>query len=176
MAALFFPCALIGVFVCFIQEIFFTTKFYSSIVDEKSSNTGKSEDFKNFEFTLLTNNTCLMPEFLSRKNNQPFAIKRAGRIAQSLITKPEKAPTQNIDVNLPEIIGNFLKYFVTIKRLKVKHKLDSMTTICLFLIIFFSFHEENFRQRLFFLKKKNFGLIFKNERAVFYLLISKIPL
>ena len=55
-----------------------------------------------------------MPEFLSRKNNQPFAIKRAGRIAQSLITKPEKAPTQNIDVNLPENIGNFLKFFVTI--------------------------------------------------------------
>lgn len=119
MAALFFPCAIFGFFVCFIQEIFFTTKFYSSIIDEKSSKSGKPEAFKNFEFTLLTNNTCLMPEFLSRKNNQPFAIKRAGRIAQSLITKPEKAPTQNIDVNLPELIGNFLKYFITITRLKV---------------------------------------------------------
>jgi len=104
MAAFFFPCAIFGFFVCFIQELFFTTKFYSSIVDEEISNTRKSEDFENFEFTLLTNNTCLMPEFLSRKNNQPFAIKRAGRIAQSLITKPEKAPTQNIDVNLPENI------------------------------------------------------------------------
>ena len=110
-----------------------------------------------------------MPEFLSRKNNQPFAIKRAGRIAQSLITKPEKAPTQNIDVNLPEIIGNFLKYFVTIKRLKVKHKLDSMTTICLFLIIFFSFHEENFRPRLFFLKKKKILVLFLRMKEQYFI-------
>ena len=65
--------AIIGLFVCLFNELFLAVRFYSSIDGENLLNIeacapgGSKTPFK---FTLLTNNTCLMPEFLSRKNNQ----------------------------------------------------------------------------------------------------------
>ena len=64
------PILSLGVIIATFCDVFLNFKNHSSL---KTS--APPAQMKN-EFTILSNNTCLMPEALARVNNLPFAVKR----------------------------------------------------------------------------------------------------
>jgi len=71
----FTPLASIGFFICVMYELFDRSAYVSSIAPEASAKVLLKR--KPEKISVFTNNTCLMPEGLSRENNLPFTTDRA---------------------------------------------------------------------------------------------------
>ena len=99
MCILFIPLALVGSIVCTVTELFLSPANHSKITNQKLHIARKCGDCT--EFTLLSNNVCLMPEALSRINNLPNTLERATAIGKQLITDGAKELENDIELELP---------------------------------------------------------------------------
>jgi len=90
------PILSLGVIIATFCDVFLNFKNHSSL---KTS--APPAQMKN-ELTILSNNTCLMPEALARVNNLPFAVKRAEGIGKKLTNREGFSTSEQIELELPK--------------------------------------------------------------------------
>lgn len=95
----FTPLASIGFFICIIYELFDRSAHVSSIAPEASAKVFLKRKTKSI--SVFTNNTCLMPEGLSRVNNLPFTTDRATLIGDIIINACGKRQDEVINEDIP---------------------------------------------------------------------------